>query len=230
MKYKAVIFDLFGTLVDNFKRRDYDVMLADISGTLKAPVTDFARLWRDSFNDRVIGALKDQRESFTTICRELEIKTTPQQIERAVEIRMAFARRTTIPRDGAVALLAELRRSGLKTGLISDCTGEIPLIWNETPFRNLFDATIFSCSVKTKKPDPIIYRMAVDQLKVKPEECLYVGDGSSNELTGAGKVGMNPVRIRAPYDIDEEQFMEREDGWAGLKISNLKEVLDLVKD
>jgi putative hydrolase of the HAD superfamily len=229
VKYKAVIFDLFGTLVDNFTRRDYDGIMAEIAGILKAPQEDFIKLWKSSFNDRVTGVHGDQRESFRHICRELKIKVSPEQIERAFIIRLDFSRRTTIPRDGAVEVLTTLRKDGYKIGLISDCTGEVPLIWDETPFANLFDVKIFSCVVNTKKPDPRIYRMATDQLRVKPEACLYVGDGSSNELTGALKIGMHPVRIRDPKDLDEDHFMEREDDWTGPKISYLKEVLDLLK-
>jgi putative hydrolase of the HAD superfamily len=228
MKYKAVIFDLFGTLVDNFTRSDYESVMVNIADILKAPKEAFLKLWKSSFNDRVTGVHSDQRESFTIICRELKIQVSPEQMQRAFDLRMDFSRHTTIPREGSVEVLATLRKDGYKTGLISDCTGEIPLIWDETPFANLFDVKIFSCVVKTKKPDPRIYRMAIDHLKVKPEECLYVGDGSSKELTGALKMGMHPVRIRSPHDRDEEHFMEREDDWTGPKIAYLEEVLDLV--
>ena len=228
MKYKAVIFDLFGTLVDNFTSTNYENVLAEIADILKASRVEFRKLWKSSFNDRVTGVHGDQRESFINICRELKIKVSPEQVEQAFRIRMDFCRQTTIPRDGTVEVLASLRQDGYKIGLISDCTGEIPLVWDETPFANLFDVKIFSCAAGIKKPDPRIYRMATSQLGVKPEECLYVGDGSSNELTGALKMGMHPVRIRDPKDLDEERFMEREDDWTGPKISYLREVLKLV--
>ena len=229
MKYKAVIFDLFGTLVDNFNRRDYESVYAEIADILNTPREDFLTLWKSSFNERVTGVQGDQRETFAYICRELHVTVTPEQIERAFIVRMDFCRRTTIPRNGSVEVLTALRKDGYKIGLISDCTGEIPLVWDETPFANFFDLKIFSCTVKIKKPDPRIYQMATDQLRVKPGDCLYVGDGSSNELTGALKMCMHPVRIRDPKEPDEDQFMEREDDWTGPKISYLKEVLDLVK-
>jgi putative hydrolase of the HAD superfamily len=228
MKYKAVVFDLFGTLVDNFTRNDYNSVMAKIADILKAPQEDFIKLWTSSFNDRVTGVHGDQRESFEHICGKLQIQVSRAQIKRAFIIRMDFCRRTTIPRNGSVEVLNTLRKNGYKIGLISDCTGEIPLVWDETPFANLFDVKIFSCVVKTKKPDPRIYQMATDQLRVQPGECLYVGDGSSHELTGALKMGMYPIRIRDPKDLDEDQFMEREDNWTGPKITYLKEVLDLV--
>lgn len=169
------------------------------------------------------------RDSFRSICRKLGIKASEEQIEKTFQIRLDFSRRTTIPRPGAVGIIKKLRKDGYKVGLISDCTAEIPLLWSGTPFAKIFDVNIFSCSVGTKKPDPSIYRMATVQLGVKPEECLYIGDGSSNELTGALKVGMHPVLIRDPDDSADANFMQREDDWKGPRISNLKEVPGFLK-
>ena len=61
---------------------------------------------------------------------------------------------------------------------------------------------------------------------MKPGECLYVGDGLSDELTGAANVGMHPVRIHVSY---EDTFRdEHAQEWAGPSVSALEEVLTLV--
>ena len=41
MKYKAIIFDLFGTLVDNFSIKKYKIMLSDMSTILGVEPTEF---------------------------------------------------------------------------------------------------------------------------------------------------------------------------------------------
>ncbi len=91
--------------------------------------------------------------------------------------------------------------------------------------------TVFSCEVGLKKPDPRIYQLVAKQLAVKPESCLYIGDGSSNELSGATAVGMHPVLILDPRE--DSSSMHRIDAetdrWNGPVISSLKEVLELVK-
>ena len=51
-----------------------------------------------------------------------------------------------------------------------------------------------SCDVKLKKPDIRIYELCAGKLNVKPEECLYVGDGGSNELSAAITAGMKPLQ------------------------------------
>ena len=49
---------------------------------------------------------------------------------------------------------------------------------------------------------------------VRPQDCLYVGDGGSQELTGAGRAGMTAVRLAAP-DLAEHLVFDAERGWAG---------------
>ena len=130
------------------------------------------------------------------------------------------------PQPGAIETLSCLRQDGYKTGLISDCTHEIPVVWPETPFAPLIDAAIFSCLVGFRKPDPRIYQLAARQLDVQPEQCLYVGDGGSQELSGALKIGMHPVLIRPDADSSEPHLINRE-GWDGPVVSSLRDVLTL---
>ena len=98
-------------------------------------------------------------------------------------------------------------------------------MWSEASFAPLIDEAILSCSVGLKKPDPRIYQLACIRLRVSPQRCLYVGDGGSNELTGATEMGMRAVLIRAPYD--NEVGGDRED-WPGQGISTLGEVPPLL--
>jgi putative hydrolase of the HAD superfamily len=109
--------------------------------------------------------------------------------------------------------------------MISVCSDEVPALWPETAFADLFDSTVFSCSVRLRKPDPRIYRLALDELGVEPEEALFVGDGANDELGGAERVGMCPVLIHRP---GEEPLWDEVRGWAGPRITSVPEVLDLI--
>ena len=95
----------------------------------------------------------------------------------------------------------------------------------------LVDAAVFSCSAGIQKPDPRIYLLAAEQLAVKPEDCLYIGDGDSQELSGADAVSMNPVLISNPEEeIADVHRVDYEAGeWKGTVIFSLKEVLDLIE-
>lgn len=122
-----------------------------------------------------------------------------------------------------------MKQRGYSIGLISDCSPEVPLLWQETPFVPLIDAAIFSCAVKLKKPNSRIYRLACQKLGVIPENCLYVGDGASRELTGASRVGMRPVMIRVPYEDGYEAYRPDSEAWQGPTISSLEEVMKFLE-
>jgi len=230
MKYDAVIFDLFGTLVDNtefldLSRSEYNRTLSNVAAALSIPEPDLLRLWSETVHERDAGLFPSMEKYFRHICREIGVKADARQIANAVELRLEYLRSVLTPRNHTVETLTELKASGYRLGLISDCSSEVPLLWPETPFAALLDGAIFSCEVKLTKPDPSIYRMVCDSLEVAPDRCLYVGDGGSSELTGAVEFGMDPVLIRAPYDTVNGH---RED-WEGTRISELKQVLDLVR-
>jgi putative hydrolase of the HAD superfamily len=228
VKYKAVIFDLFGTLVDNFKTSEYLQVLADMSAVLYTPAPGFSKLWRETFYMRTDGTHKTHEESIRYICKELGARVSEEHVEQAATIRLGYSIKTLKPRADTIPTIKQIKEMGYKVGLISDCSPETPKAWPVTPFKGIFDVTIFSCEAGVKKPDPRIYHMACDQLGVKPEDCLYVGDGSSNELTGALKAGMRPVQILDPGENADTHYVDRETGWEGQKIAYLKEVISLL--
>lgn len=228
-KYQAVIFDLFGTLVENFSRAEYETTLAEMAAVLNAPYQEFIRLWVETFNLRSTGFFTSAEECVRHICQKLNITAGEEQVKRTGRIRFDYTLKNIKPRQGSIEVITSLKSKGYKIGLISDCTAETPLAWQRTPFAPLFDVTVFSCRAGIKKPDPRIYHIAMGQLGVRPPDCLYIGDGSSRELTGALEVGMYPVLIRAPDESDDTHFIDREEEWRGPIISSLREVLNLLK-
>ena len=229
MKYQAVIFDLFGTLVDNFSRSEYESVLAEMASILQAPPEEFKQKWLASFRERTTGILPTPRANIEYLCQKLGINPSEARIKHALQIRLNLTIRAMVPKTGSVETITQLKSDGYKIALISDCSSEAPMIWEDTPLAPLFDVTVFSCVAGMKKPDPRIYRIATDQMGVEPKDCLYVGDGSSRELTGAREAGMQPVLIRHPDEAVDAHYIEREDNWDGPRIAYLREVLNLVK-
>ena len=231
MKYKAVIFDLFGTLVDIFDRAGYYSVLREMISILKAPHDDFVRLWQSTDEKRATGAFRTMEENLVYICRELNVPVKSSQIALAKWTKFDYVALSLAPKPGALETLAQLKAAGYKIGLISNCSTDPPVIWPRTPCAPYFDAAIFSSTSGLQKPDPRIYQLAAEKLSVKPEACLYIGDGDGNELTGAAQVGMNPVLIRNTRE-DSINALHSEDyqgdKWDGAVINSLKEVLELV--
>lgn len=230
MSYDAVIFDLFGTLIDDlthpeFRRIEYERVVSETAAALSVPIDDFTRLWLEMGDRRITGALPTTDAALAQICQELGAQREAEQISGAARIRFEHIRRSLKPRHDTIETLARLKASGYKVGLISDCTAETPTLWPDTPFAAVIEAPVFSCDVGLRKPDPRIYALACERLQVEPQRCVFVGDGGSKELTGASDAGMRAVLIRAPYDDDIGGGREE---WQGDKISSLAEILSLI--
>ena len=67
MKYTAVIFDLFGTLVDFGPVGEYERNLAEMAEVLSTPLNGFQRSWTDSYRFRFTGEHKNPEENLRYI-------------------------------------------------------------------------------------------------------------------------------------------------------------------
>ncbi len=79
-----------------------------------------------------------------------------------------------------------------------------------------------------QKPDRRIYYGGCERLRVHGGALLGVGDGSSDELSGARKVGMQAVLIRGGYDDSYDAHRPDVDGWQGPEIATLTQLLPLI--
>jgi putative hydrolase of the HAD superfamily len=234
MRYRAVIFDLFGTLVDDLGGTRSSDVFARMASALSVSIDDLGRLWSDTGTARRTGVFHTNEANLLHICRELGVQPDDNDVRRAAQARKGYKREVmTTPREGAVEVLSELRGWGYRIGLVSDCTPDAPEIWPETSLAPLFDVAVFSCVVGFQKPDSRIYELAVGQLGVDPKDCLYVGNGGSDELRGACEVGMHPVLVVPPADSTEFLFVASDEVVTfarkhGDVISSLAEVLTLV--
>ena len=149
---KAVIFDMFETLVTLFTGRTY--FSEHIAADLNQPIEVFRKCWHETEKDRTLGKYSMEE--------------------------------------------------GLKTGLITNSFSDERDMILSSPLYPLFDAAMISYEQGISKPDPEIYRRAIQSLNVTPQECLYVGDGGSHELTGARELGMQAIQCTWFRDLAYE--------------------------
>jgi len=226
MNYSTVIFDLFGTLVNDFRSvagYTYDE-LAEILGV---PHDPFMRLWREITGRRTLGEFQTVEASIEYVCGALGVTVNREQMVKAVEFRLEYTRRALTPKPDAVATLVQLKQTGFKLGLLSNCSIEIPILWPETEFANLIESPIFSSRERLKKPDPRIYQLACERLGVAPKDCLYIADGENHELAAAAIVGMHPVLIRNSSRDNRNEVLREAREWQGNIIGTLPEVVAL---
>jgi putative hydrolase of the HAD superfamily len=211
---RAVVFDLFETLVDydDARSREFSATVARVCA--RDP-EDFHAEWIEGRRTRDIGPMEPYLAS-------LGIREGSMQ--ELLEQRREWSREIlNRPREGVLETIDELRRRGIGAGLITVCSEDVVDVWPETPFCGLFDTEVFSCSCGLSKPDPRIYGLALEQLGVEPSDALFVGDGANDELAGAERVGMRTVLIHRPGE--EPELPEMRD-WPGARITRIPEVLE----
>jgi putative hydrolase of the HAD superfamily len=228
MTYRAVIFDLFGTLIPNFSLNEYHLTVTRMAFILGVPEAVFWELWSATFTDSILGILPDPQARIIHLCQKLGMVPPKEKIEEAARLRFEYEAQTMIPRPEAVEVLATLKSGDYRIGLITDCSFEAAAIWKDTPLAPFFGVTVFSCLAHIRKPDPRIYRLALEQLHVAPGECCYIGDGSSKELSGAQNVGLRAVQLRIPAEDDPDVYRVDREDWQGETIQSLNEVPGLV--
>ncbi|MFB3738571.1 MAG: HAD family hydrolase [Candidatus Velamenicoccus archaeovorus] len=227
---RAVIFDLFGTLVPEFPHARWDEHFARMAGALGVDRERLEEVWRATTIERQTGRLGDVRAMVVAICRRLGLEPEAERVEAAVTVRLDTYTGIFHAVEGAEETLRWLRERGYRIGLISMCAPETPALWRRLPIASLVDEAVFSSEVGLRKPDPAIYRLACERLQVRPVDALYVGDGSYGELTGAEAVGMRAVLIRDPAEVDGTIHRPEVERWVGASIGSLRDVPALLED
>lgn len=222
--HRAMLFDFFGTLTHAVSRGPWHATVARHLGC--DPVEFVAALDR-SFRARAEGRLGSLEEHLRWICAQLGVRPTAEQVRSALRARVAAVRADTHLRPDAVTALATARARGLRTAVVSDCSHELPAFLPQLPVARLLDTCVYSVDLGRCKPDPAIYLAACERLGVDPAECVYVGDGDGEELTGAAAVGMTAVRLAAP-DLTGHLVYRPDRGFAGPVVASLTEAVDYV--
>lgn len=228
MKVRAVVFDLFNTLTAPVDDVEFRASVRAMGSAAGVNPDGFTKGWFDLWRERFDGTFGTTDEDVRGVCAAMGARVNAAAVERAVEIRVEFSRRSLKPRADAVAALAEVRALGFTTGLISDCSADLPDLWPTTPYAALIDEPVFSCVEGLIKPDPGIFRRACERLGAAPQNCTYVGDGSNHELTGASRIGMRAVLIRTPEKSAAVYHSERS-SWRGEAIDTLSDVPALLQ-
>ena len=220
----AVVFDFYGTLTPVSPSAAWAANAARLAAVFGVPADDLMRALDESFPERISGALGDVRPTMQAIGDRLGVRLTDEQLDEASRTRRAAQESMFALRPEALGVIGQLRDRGLRIGLVSDCTSELPDAWPRLALAAVVDAPVFSCVERTRKPDPRLFHAVAERLPAEPAACLYVGDGGGRELPGASGVGMRAVQLAGP-DWHQHRDHRTQADWTGPRISSLLDLL-----
>lgn len=97
--------------------------------------------------------------------------------------------------DDVVPILERLRPTGIVLGVISNFEEWLERLLEMLGVAGFFDVRVISGIEGVEKPDPAIFRLALERAGVRPEETVYVGDSPAFDVEPARELGMFPVLI-----------------------------------
>lgn len=115
----------------------------------------------------------------------------------------------------APQVFADLKKLGYPLGIISNSDGSIAGSLKKLGLTHFFDCIIDSHVVGVEKPDPRIFAIALQQMAMPAEKCVYIGDNYDRDVIGARNAGLTPILLD-PFAVVAEQDVQ--------KIKNLAEL------
>lgn len=215
MKYKGVIFDLDGTLLDT---------IADISDAVNQTLIDYGY---PIFN------YEEYKLKLGSGFRYLIEQSVPKgsSEETIKKVLSGFAHyyttnylNKTIPYEGIDELLDELVSMGIKLGINSNKRNDfvnnlVEKYFSRIPFKGVFGER----KEVPKKPDPYAAHEIAGLMGLKSEEILYIGDSNTDIMT-AKNANMDSIGVLWGF----RAYDELKETGAKFIVSNPKEIIKII--
>jgi putative hydrolase of the HAD superfamily len=224
MKPRAIIFDLFHTLI-SVKTDGFSA--PSTAAILGIPEARWNTLIFEQSEDRLCGRMTDPIQIIGQLAEIAGVEVPPEKIARAARTRqMRFEASLEAVQTHVLETLDRIRQAGALTALCSNADCLERKGWDKSPLKGRFDATVFSCDVGCMKPQKEIYQICLDRLEVRADETLFVGDGGSNELTGAKAVGIKTVLTTEIISRRWPEVVAQRKQDADYVITNVEQILE----
>ena len=108
--------------------------------------------------------------------------------------------------DDTIPVLERLHERGLSLGIVSDAWPSLEKKYRLLGLRSFFETFVISAQIGCCKPDERNYKQALDEMRLSPDNLLFVDDGPDN-VENAIELGLNGilmVRSGVPTDVDFE--------------------------
>ena len=198
-RFKAVLFDLGGTLV---KHEDGPVIHRRILEDNGIDVSLEAVTRAHSENERELdmNQIPEQGQAFwikwnIRLLESLGIEKNKEILARKIDEEWLDYCTLEVYPD-VIETLVQLRKRGIKTGIITNAfERDFQRILSQLKLSDFFDIVVGTDTCKKIKPDKGIFLYTVGRLGIKPDEALFVGDSLENDFEGAKNSGLTALLI-----------------------------------
>ena len=190
---KVLVWDLAGVLLHTVKGT-FESLLAERLDTSEQAIYDAIR--SETNNRWDLGEIEDQ-EFYTWL-----LQTLDQPLSK-VPIMEKFVRDDFYVHPQMLAAIRDYHTrytTVLLTNFPSHLHEFLRTVWN---IDGTFDHVIASCDVKLLKPDPRMYRYALEQAGCQAQEAVFIDDREGN-VQGAQSIGMHSIVFRDPQQAIRE--------------------------
>ncbi len=204
---RAAFFDLGETLVtqnieDNMVTKQALQVIARMIPKGKRS-EDLYRIYQRGYKVNQALRLKHQVEipiqTWMTQLLRSALEKDPDQrlIQRAVKVVARYRGANALAFKDARPSLEKLARQRVRLGVISNISShEVALtILKHVRLENYFDKVVTSALVGVRKPDPGIFRFALFQFGLNPEQAVHIGDSEVMDVRGAKAVGLRTILV-----------------------------------
>ena len=124
----------------------------------------------------------------------LEERDVPSLLDAAWEVHEARNLWCKVP-EGLGDALDAVRAQGVKVAIISNSEGMLDRLFTDLGILQHFDLVVDSGKVGIEKPDPRIFRIALDRFEVPAARALHLGDVFATDVLGARAAGLRHALI-----------------------------------
>ena len=185
MKYKLVIFDLDGTVLDT---------LGDLANAVNAALemhsfpTHSVEQVRVMVGNGVANLIKRATPEGTSEEKRAQILADFKAYYRE------HVNDITKPYDGILKLLKALKDTGVKVGINSNKYDLALQSLCHIHFEGLYDYAVGESEITPRKPDPTAAKRIMEAMGAAPEETIYIGD-SNVDLNTAANAGVDSAWV-----------------------------------
>ena len=194
MKYKTLIFDLDGTLLNT---------LIDLASSVNYAMRECG------FNERTTDEIRRFIGNGVAVLiqRSVPDGISEEEYKKALDIFKTHykenSRNNTAPYDGICDLLRKLKEDGYNLAIVSNKVDFAVKDLRDEFFNGLIDVAIGDSDATRTKPEPDMVYKAIEELGVDKESCIYIGD-TDVDIETARNSGMDCISVSWGFRLRSE--------------------------